>query len=64
MSDVEIHVRLYPEEKQLIRQRADHHQLTMSEYVRRLVQLEQRQTLRAGIYPQSVETISPGPSKS
>jgi hypothetical protein len=58
MTDPSLHVRLYPEEKQTIRERAAHYGLTVSEYVRRLVVVEQRQSLYTKAHPQgNVDTI-------
>jgi plasmid stability protein len=58
MSDTEIHVRLYPEEKAKIRGRAARHDMSMSEYLRTLVEREERGGLIQSIYPgQIVETI-------
>lgn len=59
MSDTEIHVRVYPEEKAKLRQRAEHNGFSISEYLRRLIEWEERQGLRKSIYPQqNVDTIS------
>lgn len=61
MNDTDVHIRVYPEEKATIRERAALHGLSMSEYMRRLVAAEERQTLRAGIYPQEkLRTIERG----
>jgi mobilization protein NikA len=59
MNDTDLHVRLYPEEKRIIRQRSQHHDLSMSEYVRRLVAAEERRELQSRIYPlANVRTIA------
>lgn len=61
MSDERVHIRVYAEEKQTIRERAGGHGLSISEYLRRLVATEQRQGLRARTYPQkNVRTIDSG----
>jgi hypothetical protein len=58
MSDRYVFIRVYPEEKQRIRERAAHHDLSMSEYIRTLVDREARAGLLADIYPgQNVNTI-------
>jgi uncharacterized protein (DUF1778 family) len=57
MSDRYVQIRVYPEEKQTIRERAAHHDLSMSDYLRTLVEREARQGLVADIYPhQNVNT--------
>ena len=58
MSEDRVELRCYPEEKQTIRERAGRQGLSISEYLRRLVEREQRQGLRSIVYPQeSVRTI-------
>lgn len=57
MSDTRLHVRVYPEEKDLIRQRAEHHGMSMSEYVRQQVAGEERRELRERVYPSNVRTV-------
>jgi hypothetical protein len=52
MSDNRLHIRVYPEEKEKIRERARYYGLSMSEYVRRQVAGEERRELVARIYPQ------------
>lgn len=57
-SDTRLYVRVYEEEKALVRQRAAHHGLSMSEYVRQQLAGEERKELRAQVYPhKNVRTI-------
>jgi hypothetical protein len=59
MNDTDLHVRLYPEEKQVIRERARYHGLSMSEYIRQQVAGEERRELQQRVYPtKNVRTIS------
>jgi hypothetical protein len=61
MSEERVHLRVYPEEKATIRERAGGHGLSISEYLRRLVVAEERQGLRGVVYPQEkVRTIDDG----
>jgi plasmid stability protein len=58
MSERYVHIRVYPEEKQTIRERAARHDLSMSDYLRTLVEREAREGLLADIYPgKTVNTI-------
>ena len=51
MNDTDLHIRVYPEEKRLIRERSQHHDLSMSEYIRGLVLADERRELQAQVYP-------------
>jgi uncharacterized protein (DUF1778 family) len=51
MSDTRLYVRVYPEEKALIRRRAARHGLSISEYVRRQVASAERRELLPRICP-------------
>ena len=52
MSDDRLHIRVYPEEKQKIRERAKYYNLSISEYMRRQVAGEERRELVSRIYPE------------
>jgi Mobilization protein NikA len=53
MSDTRVSARFYPEEKAKLRQRAEHNGFSMSEYLRRLVEWEERQEFLSRVYPQT-----------
>jgi hypothetical protein len=52
MNDTDVHIRTYPEEKQQIRKRAAYHGMTISDYTRRLWEIEPRLELLNQISPQ------------
>ena len=64
MSDTEVHYRVYPEEKKLLRKRAAIHGLSISEYLRRLPVQEERWTLKSKVHPQSAVDTKSGHSFS
>jgi hypothetical protein len=58
MASTRIDFRCYLEEKEAIRERAGHHGLSVSEYLRRLAAQEERQALYTKAHPQgNVHTI-------
>jgi hypothetical protein len=52
MASTRVDFRCYDEEKEAIRQRAGHHGLSISEYMRRLAAQEEREALHAKTHPQ------------
>jgi hypothetical protein len=59
MSATRVHFRVYEEEKAKLRERAASNGFSMSEYMRRLIEWEEREALRASVSPvKAVRTFS------
>ena len=59
MNGTDVQIRVYPEEKALIRARARHHGRSISEYLGRLVGTGERKALICAAYPADVDFRRP-----